>query len=135
MSCLEHMSLPIGEAAALISLSVVSSVQCCMVISGIGEPARTTFISQRPAFRTGRSTAQAVPMGSCIRKKRAEPSKTSCRVMPALRLFSRQDSRLIVDRSVERANRPIGGAVGHPPAGERDVAAVIGLDRQELHHL
>ena len=38
-------------------------------------------------------------------------------------------------RSVERAQRPLGGAIGHPAAGKGDVAAVIGLHAEEFHHL
>src|SRR6478609_1923998 len=63
MSCFEQMSLPIDEAPVLISLSVVSSVQCCIVMSGTGEPVCDTFISHSPALRTGRSTAPARPAG------------------------------------------------------------------------
>src|ERR1700759_2815457 len=63
MSFFEQASLDIGENAVLISLSVLSSVHCCIVISGSGEPARTTFISHRPALRIGNSSAAARPVG------------------------------------------------------------------------
>ena len=46
------------------SLSVVSSVQCCIVISGSGEPVLTSFISQRPVLRSGISTAPASSAGN-----------------------------------------------------------------------
>ena len=56
MSCFEQISLAIGDMAVLMSLSVVSSVHCCMVISGT-DPPLSTFISHSPALRTGSSTA------------------------------------------------------------------------------
>ena len=67
------MSLPIGENAVLISLSVVSSVQCCIVISGTGDPVRSTFISHRPALRIGSSTALASLAGNSA--SRQAPNK------------------------------------------------------------
>ncbi len=79
MSCLAQICLAIGETLLFISLSTVSSVQCCMVISGIGEPVLTIFISQRPALRTGRSSALALPADTT--RQTAEPSKASLRVM------------------------------------------------------
>ena len=75
MSCLEQISFAIGENAVLISLSVVSSVQCCMVISGSGEPVLTIFISHRPALRTGSSSAPASSAGSSA-SSASTPSKT-----------------------------------------------------------
>src|SRR6476469_4457425 len=60
MSCFEQISLAIGEKEVLMSLSVVSSVHCCIVMSGFGAPAFSTFISHRPALRTGNSTAPAL---------------------------------------------------------------------------
>src|SRR6267143_1331960 len=56
MSCFEHISLATGDMAVAMSLSVVSSVHCCMVISGT-DPPLSTFISHRPALRTGSSPA------------------------------------------------------------------------------
>ena len=74
-----------GENDELISLSVVSSVQCCMVMSGIGEPDCNIFISHRPALRTGSSTAPARRAGSSTASRQApERNETSCRVMLAL---------------------------------------------------
>ena len=64
MSFFEQASFATGENAELISLSVVASVHCCIVISGVGEPARIVFISHRPALRTGSSTAPASDAGS-----------------------------------------------------------------------
>jgi len=43
------MSFAIGENVELLSLSVLSSVQCAWVLSGIGEPVRPTLHSHRPA--------------------------------------------------------------------------------------
>src|SRR5882672_4281011 len=37
--------------------------------------------------------------------------------------------------SVEGAQRPFIAAIGHPAAGERNIAAILGIDREELHHL
>src|ERR1700730_17761956 len=125
------MSLPIGETAVLISLSVVSSVQCCIVISGIGDPVRSTFISHRPALRTGRSTARASLTGSATTRPSATQHKANCLTMATLLAGCRRFQR----GSVTRAQRAVIGAVGHPAAGERDVAARMQLDREEFHHL
>src|SRR3954453_2087628 len=83
MSCLEQTSLPIDEAPAPISLSVVASVQCCIVMSGAGEPVRSTFISHRPALRTGKSSALASLAGNSASRHSAETNDRSCRVMLA----------------------------------------------------
>ena len=89
-------------------------------------PARI-FISHRPALRTGSSTARGVG-----RRQRstagqvARHNERSCRVM--LRAPGCCSDRLEMrSGSVERAQRPVVGAIGHPAAGERDVAAIIGL--------
>ena len=79
MSCLAQICLAIGEMLLFISLSTVSSVQCCMVISGTGVPVLTIFNSHSPALRTGRSSARALPADKT--RQRAEPSKASLRVM------------------------------------------------------
>jgi hypothetical protein len=85
MSCFEHISLPIGDIAVLMSLSVVSSVHCCIVISGEGDPARSTFISHSPALRTGSSTAAAPPAGNRASRPMAEQDTRSSRRMRRLR--------------------------------------------------
>jgi hypothetical protein len=66
--------------AELISLSMVSSVQCC-IISGGCEPVGTIFISHRPALRTGISTARASGAGSKASRQAPDQNETSCRVM------------------------------------------------------
>jgi hypothetical protein len=78
---LEHISFAIGENVELISLSVPSSVQCCIVISGVAEPVRTTFISHRPALRIGISTARASSTGSSVSRQTARQIETNSRVM------------------------------------------------------
>ena len=37
--------------------------------------------------------------------------------------------------SVARDQRPLGGAIGHPAAGKRNVAAILRVHTEELHHL
>ena len=81
MSCFEHISFEAGENDELISLSVAASVQCCIVMSGTGEPVRIVFISQRPALRTGSSTAPAPEAGSAASTPAAKTKPTSCRIM------------------------------------------------------
>ncbi len=83
MSCFEQISLAIGEKEVLMSLSVVSSVHCCIVISGFGAPALCTFISHRPALRTGNSTAPALSGAS---RPAAERDKRNNRLMGRLPL-------------------------------------------------
>ena len=72
----------------LISLSVVSSVQCCIVMSGTGEPVRTIFISHRPALRTGNSTARGVACRQQRQQARApnqmKEAVASCVALPAV---------------------------------------------------
>src|SRR5437868_4539254 len=76
MSCLEQTSLAIGEKEVAISLSVVSSVHCCIVISGAGEPVCSTFISHRPDLRTGSSTAPAWFAGNHASKESPRQNET-----------------------------------------------------------
>src|SRR5882757_3669686 len=133
ISCFEHISFAIGETVSFIVLSVVSSVQCCIVMSGTGEPTRCTFISHRPALRTGNSTAPASLAGPSARRGSAKQNERSCRAMSALLLTS--CFQALWAGSVERAQRLCVGAIGHPAAGERDVSAVIGLHGEEFHHL
>jgi hypothetical protein len=78
---LEHISLDNGEDAVAMSLSAVASVQCCMVISGSGEPPRTSFISQRPALRSGNSAACASSAGLSTMSQAPNHNETSCRDM------------------------------------------------------
>src|SRR6516164_2298681 len=79
MSCLEQLSLATGAAALVMSLSMVSSVQCCMVTSGIDDaPVLTTFISHKPALRTGKSSATAPCAASAQHDK---PNDSSSRFM------------------------------------------------------
>src|SRR5689334_23291954 len=80
MSCFWQVSLP-GVNEPLICLSVVASVQCCMVMSGIEPPVRTIFISHRPALRTGSSTARASATGHSASPHAAETYERSSRVM------------------------------------------------------
>src|SRR4051794_11936710 len=131
MSCLEQTSLPIDEAPAPISLSVVASVQYCIVMSGAGEPVRSTFISHRPALRTGKSSAPASPACNSLSTPNAEPNQTSCRII----VSAPADLSVRAKRSVERAQRPRIGTIGHPAAGERNVPAFLGLNGEEFHHL
>src|ERR1700720_3155627 len=99
------------------SLSVLSSVQCCIVISGVGEPDRTTFISHRPALRIGISTARASSAGSSVERPTAKQIETNSRVMLRAPGYSvRIDGG--VAGSVLGAQRPFGGAIRHPAAGE-----------------
>jgi hypothetical protein len=72
--------LDIGEDAVAMSLSVVASVQCCIVISGSGEPVRTSFISHRPALRNGNSTATACALHASPMEAQSN-HETSRRVM------------------------------------------------------
>jgi len=65
----------------LISLSVVASVQCCIVMSGAGEPERSTFISHKPALRTGNSTAAASLTGSSASRAIVQQDTRSRRVL------------------------------------------------------
>jgi hypothetical protein len=81
MSRLEQISFDIGADAVAISLSVVSSVQCCIVISGSGEPVRASFISHRPALRSGISTARASSTGNNASRHDPKQNERSCRVM------------------------------------------------------
>src|SRR4249920_3227355 len=117
------MSLATGAAAALISLSVPASVQCCIVMSGTGEPDRTTFISHRPALRTGNSTAAASPASSRASVQQNERSRRVMSRAPFYLVLQAQAAR----RSEQRAQRLFGGAIGHPATGERDIAAVVRL--------
>ena len=59
MSCLEQLCLASGDNEPFSALSVVSSVHCCIVESGIAgaEPVRLIFISHSPALRSGSSSA------------------------------------------------------------------------------
>jgi hypothetical protein len=77
MSRLEQASFATGENAVLICLSVVSSVQCCMVISGSTEPVFTIFISHRPGLRSGMSSARASGAGSTASSAVPRQNKTS----------------------------------------------------------
>src|SRR5262245_39611201 len=81
MSCLEQACLAIGEIELFMSLSVVASVQCCMVMSGIDEPVLTTFISQSPALRTGKSSASAAGAESAASAQHDKPNESSSRFM------------------------------------------------------
>src|SRR3982074_139650 len=114
------------------SRSIASSVQCCIVISGSGEPVRTIFISQRPALRTGISTAEAFRAGSTAGKQDANQSAGSRRIMLRAPRFGR-----LLDRAslVERAQRHFGGAIGHPAAGKGNEAALLRVNGQEFHDL
>src|SRR5436190_18715912 len=123
MSCLAQVSLP-GENEVLICLSVEASVQCCIVMSGTDPPVRTIFISQRPALRTGSSTAAASVAGISAARKTATANGRSCLMLRAP--VSQWGMGL-----VERHQRPLSGAIGHPAAGKGDVAALIGLYGQE----
>src|SRR5882757_1050812 len=115
MSFLEQISFDIGEKLLPIALSVVASVQCCMVMSGIGEPVRTIFISHRPALRVGISMAEAASaLIVHTRTVAAIRNEKSCRVM--LRPPAWLDRTA---RSVAHAQRPLGRAIRHPAAGER----------------
>src|ERR1700735_4442957 len=97
MSFLEQMSFDIGANAVLISLSVASSVQCCMVMSGIGEPVRITFISHRPGLRRGNSSARAPNAGASVSRLSATPNENICRVMIcALSIAGGPDHRALV---------------------------------------
>src|SRR4249919_2565691 len=93
MSCLEQMSFDKGEAAVAMSLSVFASVQCCIVISGVGEPALIIFISQRPALRIGISAAPASSAGSDASRQDPRQNERSCRFMLRLpvKLRRRED--------------------------------------------
>jgi hypothetical protein len=81
MSFFEHISLAAGENDELIALSVASSVQCCMVMSGAGAPVRSIFISHRPALRKGSSAATASGTGTATSQQAPNANETSCRVM------------------------------------------------------
>src|ERR1700754_191613 len=125
MSFLEQASCDIGENVLLIALSVVSSVQCCMVMSGSGEPVRTIFISHRPALRVGISMAEAAsPLIVHTRTVAAIRNEKSCRVMAPSSLGGSNGQP-----SVAHPERPVLRAIRHPAAGERDVAAIIKLRR------
>ena len=76
ISFLEQISFDSGENAVLICLSVVSSVQCCIVISGIGPPVRIILISHRPALRVGSSTAAARPENIHSKSPVLRPDRT-----------------------------------------------------------
>ena len=75
--------MAIGDMAVLMSLSVVSSVHCCIVISGT-DPPLSTFISHSPALRTGNSTATAPLTGNRASKPTAEQDTRSSRRMGTL---------------------------------------------------
>src|ERR1700686_3779206 len=81
MSCLEQTSFDIGAKLVLIALSVVSSVQCCIVIAGLGEPALAIFSSHRPGLRSGNSTAPASRTGNKASRHAPKQSERSCRFM------------------------------------------------------
>src|SRR5579863_5682610 len=81
MSCLEQICLAIGETMLFISLSMVWSVQCCMVISGKGEPVLTILTSHRPALRSGRSSAHAQPAGAIANRQKTKPPAASLHVI------------------------------------------------------
>src|SRR6202000_754370 len=113
-----------------ISLSVVSSVHCCMVRSGFGEPARITFISHKPALRIGSSSAEAPSTGSNVKRPSATPNETSCCFMcPASGWIVAMDG---ADRSVAGVHRTV---IRHPAAGKENIAAIMRLHGEEFHHL
>src|ERR1700722_20351843 len=128
MSRLEQASFATGENAVLICLSVVSSVQCCIVISGSAVPVFTIFISHSPGLRTGKSSARAPDAGSAASRADPRQNETNCCFMlPRSRELVQQDARSVIG-----AQR---GAIRHPAAGKRNVAAVTGVDRGEFHPL
>src|SRR5579863_9046830 len=112
MSRLEQTSFDIGEDAVAMSLSVVASVQCCIVISGSGEPVRTSFISHRPALRNGNSTATACAPHATIMEAPSN-HETSHRVMRRVPQ-GQIDGRTAGIELVFGVQRPIAGAPWHP---------------------
>src|SRR5665213_461951 len=87
ISRLEQISLDIGENAVLISLSVVASVQCCIVTSGNAELTRAIFISHRPGLRSGISAAPKPGAGSTASRQVPRQNDKSGRVMLGSRRF------------------------------------------------
>ena len=66
MSCREHTSFAIGLKAVAMSLSVVASVHCCMVIAGIWLLALTFDLPQPRLRAVGISTGSASAVSAAM---------------------------------------------------------------------